>query len=240
MASAGLRHHPGRALSIPVPEDRAGAHSADDLRGALARGAAALRVVLADAQLEAIDAYLALLAKWNDRYNLTAIRERSRMVTHHALDALAVVPHLPDRAGLRVLDVGSGAGIPGIFLAIARPHWHVTMLDANQKKTAFVTQAIAELGLHDAKAVQARVEGFVAPRFDVVISRAFASLVDFVEGAAMHVAPEGVLVAMKGAVPDDEIAALPPTVRVESVTPLVVPGLDAARSLVVIRPRSES
>jgi 16S rRNA (guanine527-N7)-methyltransferase len=161
------------------------------------------------------------------------------MVTHHALDALAVVPHLPHCAGLRVLDVGTGAGIPGIFVAIARPDSHVTMLDANQKKTSFVTQAIAELGLSNADAVQARVERFVAPPFDVVISRAFASLADFVKGAASHVAPGGALYAMKGVVPDDEIAALPPTVRVESVTPLVVPGLDGARSLVVIRPRVE-
>jgi 16S rRNA (guanine527-N7)-methyltransferase len=209
-----------------------------DTREPLADGAAALGIDLTAGQFDAIAAYLAILAKWNERYNLTAIREPARMVTHHALDALAVLPHLPDRAGLRVVDVGTGGGIPGILLAIARPDWRVTMIDAHQKKTAFVTQAIAELGLRNAEAVQARVERFTAAApYDVVISRAFASLADFVAGAASHVAPGGALYAMKGVAPDDEIAALPPTVRVDAVVPLVVPGLDAARSLVVIRPR---
>ncbi len=210
-------------------------------RGVLADGAAALGVALTDTQHDAIATYLALLGKWNDRHNLTAIREPARMVTHHALDALAVLPQLPDRASLRVLDVGTGAGIPGILLAIARPDWHVTLLDANQKKTAFVTQAIAELRLRNAEAVQSRVERFTAAQpYDVVISRAFASLADFAAGAASHVADDGALYAMKGVVPTDEIAALPPSVQVITTTTLAIPGLDDARSVVVMRPRDVS
>jgi 16S rRNA (guanine527-N7)-methyltransferase len=210
-------------------------------RGVLADGAAALGVALTDTQHDAIAAYLALLGKWNDRHNLTAIREPARMVTHHALDALAVLPQLPDRASLRVLDVGTGAGIPGILLAIARPDWHVTLLDANQKKTAFVTQAIAELRLRNAEAVQSRVERFTAAQpYDVVISRAFASLADFAAGAALHVADDGALYAMKGVAPADEIAALPPSVQVITTTTLAIPGLDDARSVVVMRPRDVS
>jgi 16S rRNA (guanine527-N7)-methyltransferase len=208
-------------------------------RDVLAVGAATLGVALTDAQRDAIAAYLALLGKWNDRFNLTAIRDPARLVSHHALDALAVLPHLPDRASLRVLDVGTGAGIPGVLLAIARPGWQVTMLDANQKKTAFVTQAIAELRLRNAQAVQSRVERYLAAQaYDVVISRAFASLADFAAGAMAHVARDGALYAMKGVVPQDEIAALPPSVQVVDAVPLAIPGLADARSLVVARPRA--
>jgi 16S rRNA (guanine527-N7)-methyltransferase len=225
-------------MNAVVDRARAAAHVAANARDIIADGASALGLELTAGQRDAIAAYLALLAKWNDRYNLTAIREPSRMITHHALDALAVVPRLPDRQGLRVLDVGTGAGIPGILLAIARPDWRVTLLDANQKKIAFVTQAIAELGLGNADAVQVRVERFAAKApYDVVLSRAFASLADFAAGAQSHVAHDGALYAMKGVVPDDEIAQLPAGVRVVAAEPLVVPGLDAARSLVVIQPR---
>jgi 16S rRNA (guanine527-N7)-methyltransferase len=179
--------------------------------------------------------YLELLAKWNRTYNLTAIREPERMITHHVLDALAALPHLPRGAGLRVLDVGSGGGVPGIPLAIARPQWRVVMLDSGHKKTAFLAQAIIELGLAGAESVTARVEDY-APRapFDIVISRAFSDLAGFVETSARHLAPDGRLVAMKGVHPDEEIAALPPSVRVVATPRLVVPGLDAARHLVVM------
>lgn len=179
--------------------------------------------------------YIELLAKWNRTYNLTAIREPERMITHHVLDALAVLPHLPRGAGLRVLDVGSGGGVPGIPLAIARPDWRVVMLDSNHKKTAFLAQAIIELGLAGAESVTARVEEYVptAP-FDVVISRAFADLAGFAETSARHLAPHGRLVAMKGVHPDEEIAALPPSIRVVATPRLAVPGLDAARHLVIM------
>ena len=182
-----------------------------------------------------LQAYIALLVKWNATYNLTAIREPERMVTHHVLDALAVLPHLPDlpaRAGLRLLDVGSGGGVPAIPLAIARPQWHVVALDSNHKKGAFLQQAVNEIPLPNAEAVVARVEDYVpsAP-FDIVISRAFSDLATFVDSSARHLAPDGVLVAMKGVFPDEEIALLPSTVRVVATPALAVPGLDAERHL---------
>lgn len=202
----------------------------------LAAGVDALGLALVPAQRDAIARYLALLAKWNGRYNLTAIREPSRMITHHALDALAALPRLPQDRGLRVLDVGTGGGVPGILLAIARPDWQVTLLDASQKKGAFVTQAVIELGLANVVVAISRVEDFVAAeRYDIVISRAFASLADFAKGALRHAAPHGHLYAMKGVMPDAEIAALPPEVGVVAAMPIDVPGLDARRSLVVMR-----
>jgi 16S rRNA (guanine527-N7)-methyltransferase len=180
-------------------------------------------------------AYLALLAKWNQTYNLTAIREPERMITHHVLDALAVLPHLPPRAGLRVLDVGSGGGVPGIPLAIARPTWHVVLLDSNHKKGAFVQQALIELSLVNAEAVVARVEDYApAAPFDVVISRAFADLATFAASSARHLAPGGRLIAMKGVHPDEEIASLPEGIRVAATHALAVPGLDAQRHLIVM------
>ena len=185
---------------------------------------------------EKLQAYIALLAKWNATYNLTAIREPERMVTHHVLDALAVLPHLADTGpALRVLDVGSGGGVPAVPLAIARPQWHVVALDSNHKKGAFLQQAISELPLPNAEAVIARVEEYVptAP-FDIVISRAFADLATFVNSSARHLAPNGVLVAMKGVFPDEEIDELPPNMRVVATPALHVPGLDAERHLIVM------
>src|SRR5947207_12114474 len=127
-----------------------------------------------------LDAYVALLAKWNRTYNLTAIREPARMVTHHLFDALAVLPHLPQRESARVLDVGAGPGVPGIPLAIARPHWQFVLIDSNHKKIAFVTQASIELALSNVRAIAARVEELSdEPPFDIVIARAFADLATF-------------------------------------------------------------
>jgi 16S rRNA (guanine527-N7)-methyltransferase len=183
-------------------------------------------------------AYLALLAKWNRTYNLTAIREPERMVTHHVLDALAVLPHLPARAGLRMLDVGSGGGVPGIPLAIARPSWRVVLLDSSHKKGAFLRQATIELGLANAEAVVARIEDY-APEsaFDVVISRAFADLATFARDALRALAPAGRAVAMKGVVPHEEIADLPGDVHVVATPSIAVPGLDAERHLVIMERR---
>ncbi|MEP7060775.1 MAG: 16S rRNA (guanine(527)-N(7))-methyltransferase RsmG [Betaproteobacteria bacterium] len=209
-------------------------------------GIDALSIALSSRQRDSIRAYLALLDKWNRSFNLTAIREPARMVTHHALDALAVLPHLvaqstpraPDPHVTRVLDVGTGGGIPGILLAIARPDWRVTLLDANHKKGAFLTQAVIELDLANADVAVSRVEDYRPQAlFDIVISRAYADLATFVAGAARHVALDGRLYAMKGVVPDAEIAALPVSVRVSSTITLEVPGLDAARSLVVMQPQ---
>jgi 16S rRNA (guanine527-N7)-methyltransferase len=227
-AAAASRHSRARSHAA------AGDPPADAAR--LAKGIHTLGVAMHAAQRDAIARYLELLAKWNDRYNLTAIREPSRMITHHALDALAVLPRLPQDPGLRVLDVGTGGGVPGILLAIARPDWQVTLLDASQKKGAFVTQAAIELGLANVIVAISRVEDFVAAQgYDIVISRAFASLADFADGALRHAAPQGRLYAMKGVMPDAEIAALPAEVGVVAAMPIDVPGLDARRSLVVMR-----
>jgi 16S rRNA (guanine527-N7)-methyltransferase len=200
-------------------------------------GIDALAITLSRAQRDHVAAYLALLDKWNRSYNLTAIREPARMITHHALDALAVLPHLETQSQApRVLDVGTGGGIPGMLLAIARPDWRLTLLDANHKKGAFLTQAVIELGLANVAIAVSRVEDFRPPAlFDIVISRAFADLASFVEGTTRHLSPNGRLYAMKGVMPDAEIAALPASVRVVAKTALVVPGLDAARSLVVMQ-----
>jgi 16S rRNA (guanine527-N7)-methyltransferase len=180
-------------------------------------------------------AYVALLAKWNQTYNLTAIREPARMVTHHVLDSLVVLPHLPAGRALRLLDVGSGGGVPGIPLAIARPGWHVTMIDSSHKKCAFIRQAVIELALPNADAVASRVEDYRpdAP-FDVVISRAFSDLATFAQASARHLAPGGRLVAMKGVHPDEELAQLPPGISVVAAPALDVPGLDAERHLIVM------
>lgn len=189
----------------------------------------------ADAQVR-LAAYLELLAKWNRTYNLTAIREPERMITHHVLDALAVLPHLPSQAGLRVLDVGSGGGVPGLVLAIARPDWCVVVLDSSHKKGAFLQQAVMELRIGNAEAVTARVEDYAAATlFDVVISRAFSDLTTFAQTSARHVAPQGRLVAMKGVYPDEELTNLPPMLRVVATPALTVPGVEAERHLIIMQ-----
>jgi len=179
--------------------------------------------------------YLTLLDKWNRVYNLTAIRDADRMVTHHLLDALAVLPHLGHGEGLRLLDVGSGAGLPGIPIAIARPAWRVTLLDSNHKKGAFMQQAIAELGLANAEVRLCRVEDFTpAQPFDAVISRAFSDLATFARAALRLLAPGGRVVAMKGIFPHEELSELPPNVRVLETPAVSVPGVAAERHLVVL------
>ncbi len=184
---------------------------------------------------ERLARYVDLLDKWNRTYNLTAIREPERIVTHHVLDALAVLPHLAQRETLSLLDVGSGGGVPGIPLAIARPQWRIVLLDSNHKKGAFLTQAVIELELANASAAIERVETYTPPeRFDIVISRAFAELPVFVESAMRHVAPDGRLVAMKGVHPHEEIEQLPPSVRLVAAQRIDVPGLDAERHLIVL------
>ena len=197
--------------------------------------ASAIGLTLGARQRAQLVAFLALLAKWNRTYNLTAIREPERMVTHHVLDSLAVLPCLPRTDALRALDVGSGGGVPGLPLAIARPSWNVVLLDASQKKGTFLRQATIELGLSNVEAVTARIEDYVpdAP-FDVVISRAFSDLATFARAGIRLLAPGGRLYAMKGVLPVDEIAALPANVRVVTAPVLAVPGLDAQRHLVVM------
>lgn len=201
----------------------------------LAAGIAALSLDVDTATRDRLLRYIALLGKWNRTYNLTAVREPDRMVTHHLLDALAAVAHLPQDAGLRLIDIGSGPGVPGIPFAIARPEWRVTLLDSQRKKTAFLRQASAELALRNVEVVTARVEDYTpALLFDVAISRAFGDLSRFVSAAGRLVRSGGWLVAMKGTHPQAEIEALPASVRVVATPSLKVPGLDAERHLVIM------
>lgn len=176
--------------------------------------------------------YLALLQKWNKVYNLTAIRDAGQMVSHHILDSLAVLPHLwPGRW----LDVGCGAGLPGLVLAIVHPEWSFTLVDSNSKKTSFVQQAIIELGLHNVNVRCARVEDLSpSEKFDGIISRAFADTADFVKLTRHLLAAQGRWAAMKGA-PEQELQHLPGDVVVEHIIPLRVSGLDAARCLVLLK-----
>ena len=198
---------------------------------------AAAGIALPPQAPDKLAAFLALLAKWNRTYNLTAIREPEQMVTHHILDSLTVLPHLPPVDSLHVLDVGSGGGVPGIPLAIARPSWRLVLLDASQKKGAFLRQAAIELGLANVQVVTVRVEDFApSASFDVVIARAFSDLATFARAGARLLAPRGRLFAMKGAYPNDEIAQLPAHVRLVAAPALAVPGLDAARHLIVLEP----
>ena len=177
--------------------------------------------------------YLELLAKWNRTFNLTAIREPGQMVSHHVLDALAVLPQLP---GGTLADVGSGAGVPGIPIAIAQPERSVTLNDANQKKASFLRQAIIELQLRNCSVHAGRAEAwFPIDRFQVVISRAFAEVAKLIAACRHLVAPGGVLAAMKGTDPRDEIAALGPDCDCTDVRPLRVPLLEAQRHLVLCR-----
>lgn len=209
----------------------------------LAQGLVELNIALTLEQQQRILQYVALLNKWNKVYNLTAVREPERMIGLHILDSLVVLPHLTQTQtqtqtqthAQRLLDVGTGGGLPGIALAIARADLHVTMLDSLQKKTTFVRQAIGELSLTNAAVVCERVEQFKpAEKFDVVISRAFAELNDFVNGAAHLLADDGRMFAMKGINPVHEIARLPAGFEVEKVLELNVPQVDGQRHLVVI------
>lgn len=200
----------------------------------LEQGLARLELVLPAVTQQKLHAYLALTQKWNKIYNLTALRDAETMLTHHILDSLAVVPHVRDAK--TILDVGSGAGLPGIPLALALPDAQVTLLDSNHKKTAFLQQAVIELKLANVKVICERVENIELNQiFSVVISRAFAELPKFVELAGRLVAPGGLLIAMKGIHPAAEIAQLQGGFKVSAVTPLAVPGVDAERHLVFLK-----
>lgn len=179
-----------------------------------------------------------LLQKWNAVYNLTAIRTAAAIETHHLLDSLALVVPLRrccDKSGAKLLDVGSGGGLPGIPLAIACPDLRVTLLDANGKKCAFLTQARVELGLANVEVVHARVERWAGPRFDLVVARAFSSLRDLVALTRHLISENGVWLAMKGAGFVREADPLPEGVTIVEVLALDVPGLKAARNVVVLR-----
>lgn len=191
-------------------------------------------MVLNDAQVAILHRYLDLLVKWNAAYNLTAIRDRDAMEVEHILDSLSVVPLLAD-TGEVVVDVGTGGGLPGMVLAIARPANRYVLIDSNGKKTRFLTQATHELGLGNVDVRQVRVEALPPDlTATTVVSRAFASLPDMVQGCRALLDRGARLLAMKGVRPDDEIAALPAFVEVKNVVALRIPGLDKERHLVCI------
>lgn len=189
---------------------------------------------------ERLLAYLDLLQRWNATYNLTSVRDPNQMLTQHLLDCLAVVAPMRRMRGgdpARVLDVGSGGGLPGVVIAAMCPASRVVCVDTVGKKAAFVRQAALELGLPNLQGEHARVENLRAPAFDLITSRAFASLPDFVALTRQHLAAGGAWMAMKGKLPDAEIAALPDDVEMFHVEHLEVPGLSAERCLVWMRPR---
>jgi 16S rRNA (guanine527-N7)-methyltransferase len=177
--------------------------------------------------------YVALLVRWNATYNLTAIRDPREMIAKHLLDSLAMHPYVDDVA--RLADLGTGAGLPGIPLAIAKPGLQVSLVESNGKKVRFLREAIRKLGLTNAEAVESRIEAFDAPgRFDAITARALATLPAILQSGGHLLRPGGVLLAMKGVVPSEEIAALPPGWHVRELHPMRVPGLDAERHLIVV------
>ncbi len=214
--------------------------TAHPLRDRLVAGAQVLGLSLVDAQVEQLLGYLDLLGKWNKVYNLTAVRDPAEMLTHHLLDSLAVIAplrrHTQGRA-TRLLDVGSGGGLPGVVIAICCPEVEVTCVDAVAKKAAFIQQAAGSLGLAHLHGRHGRVEA-VVEKFDVITSRAFATLGDFTAWSQGALADGGVWAAMKGKHPADEMAALPPAIDVFHVEQLTVPDLDADRCLIWMRVRA--
>ena len=200
-------------------------------RQALAAGLAELHLELSDATQDKLLDFRDLLLKWNRTYNLTALRDPAQAISHHLLDSLAILPHIGSSS---LLDVGSGGGLPGIPLAITRPELSVSMVDTVQKKATFLQQASIELGLKNVAVHHARVEEMTG-QYAQISSRAFSELALFVSLTRHLLAPGGRWLAMKGVRPDDEIAALPADVTVETIIPLRVPGLDAERHLIILK-----
>lgn len=200
----------------------------------LSRGLRAMGLDLPQPTRARLVAFVRLLDKWNRQYNLTAVRDPEQMITRHLLDSLSALPYL---RGSRVLDIGTGAGLPGIPLALARPGVRFILLDSNARKLTFVRQALHDLRIDNVTVVQARAEKFhPESKFDTLIARAFASLSEILAVSAHLCAPDGRLLAMKGVFPQEELAAIGATYRVE-VKALDVPGLDAERHLVILEPR---
>lgn len=216
------------------------------LHAELTQGLSTLGLPLAPETEQRLLDYLDLIARWNKVYNLTAVRDPQDMLRQHLLDCLAAVPLLDAAeaargdgpAPWRILDVGSGAGLPGVVLAIVRPQWQVTCVDTVAKKASFIRQVGVELGLPNLQAVHQRVEAMDTPPFDLITSRAFASLADFIALTRERLAPQGQWAAMKAHLTEDERAAVPPDVQITGVSPLAVPGLDAQRCLVWMRPEA--
>jgi len=201
---------------------------------ALAAGLADLGIVLSDEAQRKLLAFRDLLLKWNKTYNLTALRDPEQVISHHLLDSLSILPYVGSGP---LLDVGSGGGLPGIPLAIARPDLPVGMVDTVQKKATFLQQALIELDLKNVAVHHARVEEMQG-QYAQISSRAFAEIALFVALTRHLLAPGGRWLAMKGQRPDDELKALPDDVAVEAIVPLDVPGLAAERHLIILRARS--
>lgn len=210
----------------PLPTDR------QALKSELECGLTFLKINVNQLVIKQLLDYLALLEKWNKVQNLTAIRDQHQMVSTHLLDSLTVLPHLPEGP---LLDVGTGAGLPGIPLAMVRQDLAVTLLDNSQKRVAFLRQAIADFHLSNVQAVCHKVETwFPQMRFNCIISRAYAEIARFIESSQHLLAEDGVFAAMKGRYPDDEIKAIPPGFGVRTTIELAVPGLEAERHLILI------
>lgn len=210
-------------------------------RQRLATAAAQLGLALDEAALDRLLAYLGLLQRWNRVYNLTAVQDADAMLTQHLVDCLAALPPLRNWAGgraLKVLDVGSGGGLPGVVLAIVQPDWRIDCVDTVAKKATFIRQVSAELRLPNLRSLHARVETLpTSQHYDLITSRAFASLADFVALTEPLLDLDGAWAAMKGQPTPDELAAVPAHVDMFHVEPLQVPGLAARRCIVWMRPR---
>lgn len=209
-----------------------------DLKTELQQGLQQMGIDLSVPQQLQLLAFIDLLKKWNRTYNLTALRDEKAVISLHILDSLTLLPYVENARGL--IDVGSGGGMPGIPIAIARPDLPVALLDANSKKTSFLQQAAIELGLKNVEVMTARVEAMVGERFDVITSRAFAELADFVTLTKQLMAKGGCWAAMKGVYPYEEIAQLPENVEVVRVDKLHIPHLDAERHMVVMRKKGDA
>lgn len=205
----------------------------------LLEGVRQLGLSLNEHQYQQLENYLSLLKKWNRVYNLTAVTDTDPMVRYHLLDSLALAPHaanfLGDSASLRIADIGSGAGLPGIVLAIVCPQHQYYLLDSNGKKTRFLTQVKIELGLDNCVVINDRAENYhPSKKFDLIVSRAFATLGNFVDSTKGLIKPGGQIIAMKGKYPQHELADLPDTVNIQQVLSVNVPFLDEERHLVMI------
>ena len=212
-----------------------------NLEAGLRSGAQALDLSLSEGQIQHLLGYVSLIQKWNKVYNLTALRDPADMLTHHLLDSLTAIAPLRRHTqgqSVRVLDVGSGGGLPGVVLAICMPELNVSCVDTVAKKAAFVQQVAVSLKLPNLRGLHARVESLTDP-YQVICSRAFASLPDFVTWSRSALAEGGAWMAMKGKHPQDEIEALPGDVEVFHVEPLTVPGLDVERCMVWMRPQND-
>jgi 16S rRNA (guanine527-N7)-methyltransferase len=203
----------------------------EPLRRRLDAGISALGIALDDAAIVRLLDYVDLLERWNAAYNLTAVRDPAEMVTRHLIDSLAILPYV---SGATLADLGSGAGLPGVPLAIAAPTRETLLVDSNGKKARFLREAVRRLDLKHVRVAESRVED-VAGTFDCITARAFASLGEMLGWGGHLLAPQGVWLAMKGRVPDDELAAVPSDFRVERIVTLNVPNLDAARHLVILK-----